>query len=64
MHERIDRLVKEFNERKFNQAASEPEKDATGRSVRAKKSKDDFALKRREWEHALEQGSSFSHLSK
>lgn len=63
MHERIDRLVKEFNARKFNRAASEPEKEGTGRSVRAKRGKDDFALQRREWEHALEQGRSFSHLS-
>ena len=64
MHERIDRLVKEFNARKFGQTASEPEKEGAARSVRAKSCKDDFARQRREWEAALEQGRSFSHLSK
>ena len=44
MHERIDRLVKEFNERKFNQAASEPEKEGGRRSVKARRCKDDFAV--------------------
>ena len=54
MQERIDRLVREFNERKFNQPASEPEKDGATRSVKARRGKDDFAQMRREWEQALE----------
>lgn len=53
MAERLDKLIKQFNARKFNQVVSENDKydeKSTNNSskrrkpVRAKRSKDDFAL--------------------
>ena len=73
MAERLDKLIKQFNARKFNQVVSENDKDddkstdnnsKRRKPVRAKRSKDDFALQRREWELMLDKGRSFSHLSK
>ena len=65
MADRIDKLIKQFNARKFNQVVSENDKENNGRKpVRVNRSKDDFAIQRREWELMLDKGRSFSHLSK